>query len=156
MSWEFAVHGVKPRTVYLMPNRKALTGFLNKHKKRLGKLTVTKAAPMPNVGKPKKVRTRKFGGSKVRFAEALEWAATNEDIGFQGLVAAQRIEVIPPEDESPPVSCEFYDQEGFCKETKAICPHFESTYPQCKVRENALARPRGMQSTQAVPIKGSL
>ncbi len=48
--------------------------------------------------------------------------------------------VVTPEDTSPPVSCEFYDGEGFCLVTGAICPHFESTFQNCVVRQSGMSK----------------
>lgn len=45
---------------------------------------------------------------------------------------------LPPEATKPPTSCEFYDQNGFCRVTGAICPFYEITYKDCEVRKKAL------------------
>jgi len=38
----------------------------------------------------------------------------------------------------PPTACEFWRGDGFCGVNALPCPHYASTFLQCKVRENAL------------------
>ena len=45
----------------------------------------------------------------------------------------------PSFDLAPPTGCEYYAEKegGLCKVTSLVCPHFQSTFRKCPIRELA-------------------